>query len=59
MSPGRRQCPAGRPRALSPALMHCPAAEEERAEEEEELEPADLIGDRLKEDVVSGDARSR
>lgn len=36
--------------------MHCPAAEEERAEEEEELEPADLIGDRLKEDVVSGGA---
>ncbi|XP_053845201.1 U3 small nucleolar RNA-interacting protein 2 [Vidua macroura] len=26
--------------------------EEERAEEEEELEPADLIGDRLKEDVL-------
>lgn len=52
MSPARR--PAGRPRALGPTLMPCPAAEEERAEEEEELEPADLIGDRLKEDVVSG-----
>lgn len=56
VSPARLRCPAGRPRALSPALTHCPAAEEERAEDEEEFEPADLIGDRLKEDVVSGEA---
>lgn len=56
VSPARYRCPAGRPRALSPSLTHCPAAEEERAEDEEELEPADLIGDRLKEDVVSGEA---